>query len=102
MPNEQPRNDQLPATSPSGQDTPLDSPGPMVEEAADESGASSGGGALTGSAGQSSLHGVADEPAQESGPTTDADGDGELPARLMDTDGDGTADEAVINSPNAG
>ncbi|ACO45179.1 hypothetical protein DEDE109153_10360 [Deinococcus deserti] len=73
---------------------------PEVVEAVDESGASSGGGVLGGTASHASLHDVADEQADHPTPALDADGDGELAARLVDADGDGTADDAVINAPD--
>ena len=76
-----------------------------TEEAVDESGASAGAGALNGPARQPGQHGVEHEQAEASRhaptPAFDADADGELAARLVDTDGDGTADDAVVNAPEA-
>lgn len=54
-------------------------------EALDESGASSGAGAVSGT--------VRDDSASP----PDPDSDGELAARLLDRDGDGRADAAVVN-----
>lgn len=94
---------QMPAPTSSGAQMNTPAPtDPEVVEAVDESGASSGGGALGGTDSHPGLHDVSDEQAATSQPTPvlDADGDGELAARLVDSDGDGTADDAVVNVPD--
>ncbi|MFC4427259.1 hypothetical protein [Deinococcus navajonensis] len=90
--DQRPKQEQ-PPTVPGG-------PAPEVEEAVDESGASSGGGAASPSARPAGLHGVTDEQPLPPLPVPDADRDGELAVRLVDTDGDGTADVAVVNTPD--
>lgn len=62
------------------------------DDAVDESGVGAGGGALSPAARQG--------PAPEPGAAPDPDGDGELAVRLVDTDGDGAADDALVNMPD--
>ncbi|GGK30110.1 hypothetical protein GCM10008955_24830 [Deinococcus malanensis] len=105
MTDEHTRTDQPASTFQDQQTRTPEQSAPDVEEAVDESGASAGGGALSGSASQPGLHGVEDELAEAGQPARtpalDPDADGELAARLVDTDGDGTADDAVVNAPEA-